>query len=99
MLGFALAPIYPLLIAETPARLGRDVTGHAVGFQVAAAYLGAAGLPGVAGVLARSFGLEAIGPFMIAVAVALLGLYEASLHLVRRPADRSPAAVADGATT
>src|SRR6185503_11230113 len=61
MVGLAAAPIYPLLITETPTRLGAAATGHVVGLQVAAAYLGVAVWPGLAGVLARSVGLDVIG--------------------------------------
>jgi fucose permease len=75
VLGLALAPIFPLLIAATPVRVGAAHASHAVGFQIAGAYLGAAALPGAAGVLARRLGLEVLGPFLLAVAAALGGLY------------------------
>jgi fucose permease len=78
LVGLAAGPIYPLLISETPARLGSSATGHAVGLQVAVSYLGAAAWPALAGVLARSLGLDVIGPFMLALAVALLALHEAT---------------------
>jgi fucose permease len=75
VLGLALAPIFPLLIAATPERVGAAHAAHAVGFQVAGAYLGAAALPGTAGVLARRLGLEVLGPFLLAIAATLGGLY------------------------
>jgi fucose permease len=75
ILGLALAPTFPLLIAATPERVGAPYAAHAVGFQIAAAYLGAATLPGTAGVLARRLGLEVLGPFLLGVAGALGGLY------------------------
>jgi len=53
-LGCCLAPIYPLLIAETPRRVGRPHAASAIGFQVAAAYLGTAAIPGAAGLLATA---------------------------------------------
>lgn len=90
LLGLALAPVYPFLIAQTPARLGALGTAHAVGFQVAAAYLGTAALPGAAGMLARALGLEAIGPFMLAVALALVVLHELTLARSRAEARRDP---------
>jgi fucose permease len=71
LVGFCLAPIFPLLIAETPRRMGPRYATQAIGFQIAAAYLGAAAIPGLAGVLAHALGLEVIGPFLVAVAVAL----------------------------
>ena len=95
-LGFALAPIYPLLIAETPKRLGARHATNAIGFQVAAAYLGTAALPGLAGLLARRHGLEVIGPFLFAASLLLLALRELSARwparsLTRRAADPAPA--------
>ena len=75
VLGLALAPIFPLLIAATPERVGAPYAAHAIGFQIAAAYLGTAALPGAAGVLARHFGLEVLGPFLLGNAAALAGLY------------------------
>jgi fucose permease len=75
ILGLALAPIFPLLIAATPERVGAPYAAHAIGFQVAAFYLGTAALPGAAGVLARHVGLEVLGPFLLGTAAGLGGLY------------------------
>jgi fucose permease len=75
-LGLLLAPIFPLLIAETPARVGESHAPHAIGFQISAATLGAGALPALAGLLARHAGLESLGPFLLAVTVLLLLLHE-----------------------
>jgi fucose permease len=75
LLGLALAPIFPLLIATTPGRVGAAYATHAIGFQVAAFYLGTAVLPGAAGVLARHRGLDMLGPFLFGTALGLGGLY------------------------
>jgi fucose permease len=77
LLGLALAPIYPLLIATTPGRVGARHATHAVGCQVAAFYLGTAALPGAAGLLARQVGLDVLGPFLLAIALGLGALYGA----------------------
>lgn len=69
LLGLALASIFPLLIATTPERVGATHATHAIGFQVAAFYLGAAALPGAAGVLARHLGLDVLGPFLFGMAL------------------------------
>src|SRR5262249_10203591 len=53
IIGLALAPIFPSLIATTPARLGEAHTANGVGLQIAAAVLGQSLLPGLLGVLAR----------------------------------------------
>lgn len=77
LLGVASGPIFPSLIAATPARLGERHTANGVGFQIAAAVLGQALLPAFVGVLARQFGLEIIGPALLAAAAALFALHEA----------------------
>jgi fucose permease len=75
LLGAALAPIFPLLIATTPDRVGTAYATHATGFQIAAFYLGTAALPGAAGILARHFSLDALGPFLLGAALGLAALY------------------------
>jgi fucose permease len=75
-LGLLLAPIFPLLIAETPRRVGERHAAHAIGFQISAATLGAGALPALAGLLARHAGLESLGPFLLAATVLLLILHE-----------------------
>jgi fucose permease len=91
LLGFVLAPIYPLLISATPDRLGRAYAAHAIGFQVSAAYLGAAAIAGAAGLFAKSYGLEVIGPFLLCASLALLALHEIALRMPRpSPPDGLP---------
>jgi fucose permease len=84
LLGFGCAPIFPLLISRTPPRLTEAHAPHAIGFQVAAAYLGIAGIPAATGVLARWRGLETIPPVIVVSAVAVLVLHEAVMLRVRR---------------
>jgi fucose permease len=76
-----LAPIFPSLIATTPARLGEAHTANGVGLQIAAAVLGQSLLPACVGVLARHFGLEIVGPALCTAAIALLVLYTLLLAL------------------
>jgi fucose permease len=90
-LGFALGPVYPMMIAVTPARVGPDAAAHAIGFQVSAATLGIAVLPPAAGWVARSAGLAALGPFLIGAAVVLLFLHE----VARRAGRPLPGPAAD----
>lgn len=85
LMGFCLAPMFPLLISLTPARVGPAPAAQVIGFQVSAASLGAAGVPVLAGVLARRLGLEVIGPVLLCVAVALLVLHEAIARATRKP--------------
>ena len=76
LIGFSLAPIFPSLTSHTPRRVGAAHAANAIGFQVAAAGIGIAALPGLAGVLAESLGLEIIGPFLFAASVAMFLLHE-----------------------
>ncbi|NOG74093.1 sugar MFS transporter [Roseicella sp. DB1501] len=73
LLAVALAPLYPTLMARTPARLGGPLAVHAVGFQVAAATLGAGLLPALLG----------LAPVAL-VPVLLLGLALLLAWLVQR---------------
>jgi fucose permease len=79
MIGFVLAPIFPLTISATPGRLGQGHATHAIGFQIAAACVGGAALPAIGGVLARRYGLETIAAFQFAVAAVLLVVHEVVL--------------------
>lgn len=65
VIGFALAPVFPLLISVTPQLVGPRHTANAIGFQVGAASLGIAVLPWMAGVLVEQGGVH-----QIALAVA-----------------------------
>jgi fucose permease len=76
LIGFSLAPLFPLLISHTPRRLGAAHAPNAIGFQVAAAGLGLSLVPGLAGVLAESLGLEIIGPFLLLASIATFLLHE-----------------------
>jgi fucose permease len=73
LLAVALAPLYPTLMARTPARLGAAASVHAVGFQVAAATLGAGALPALLGLVPVAW-----------IPLMLLGLALALAWLVRR---------------
>jgi fucose permease len=83
-LGFALAPIYPLLISATPRRVGQEHAANAIGLQVAAAYVGTAAIPGLIGIVANRAGLEVIGPSLLGTALALLLLQKLALHHASR---------------
>jgi fucose permease len=76
MLAFMLAPIFPLITSATPERVGPEHGANTIGFQVAAASLGATFLPALAGVLAENVGLEVIGPFLLVAAAVMFLLHE-----------------------
>jgi fucose permease len=89
LMGVAAAPVFPSLIATTPARLGSAHTGNGVGFQIAAAVLGQSLLPAFVGMLAGKFGLEIIGPALFVAAVMLSALVLA-LTSARQAIKREP---------
>jgi fucose permease len=76
LIGLFCAPVFPSMIATTPARLGKAHTANAVGFQMAAAVLGQSLLPAGIGVFARRNGLEIVAPLLFVAAMLLLALYE-----------------------
>ena len=78
IIGFAIAPIFPGLVSGTSARVGARHAANTIGMQISAAGLGAAAVPGLAGVLARYTTLEAIPPFIVLVFAALFALYMVS---------------------
>lgn len=83
LLGLACAPIFPLLISVTPVRVGEMHSSHTIGFQVAAAYLGIAGIPAITGVLARWISLEVVGPIILVSSIGVLILHEIVLRRVQ----------------
>lgn len=75
LVGLCLAPIFPVLVSITPERLGSARTAHNVGYQLAAAGIGAAVLPGAVGLAVAAVGLDAVGPTLMAMALVLAGLH------------------------
>jgi fucose permease len=75
--GGCAGPIFPSLIAATPRRLGTSHTANAVGFQIAAAAIGQALLPALAGILAQRAGLMWVAPALLGGTVVLLGVHTA----------------------
>ena len=83
LLGFGLAPIFPTLISSTPGRVGEYFAPQAVGFQVAAANVGIATLPGAVGFVAGRAGLEVVGPYLFFSPLVLFALNEAAERMTR----------------
>jgi fucose permease len=73
--GCASGPIFPLLVATTPARLGPEHAANAVGFQIAASAVGLSVLPGLVGVAADMFGVGVIARLNAALALVLVIVY------------------------
>lgn len=72
--GLGFAAVFPTLVSLTPAKIGRVRSTRSMGFQLAAANLGAAGVPWMLGILAEEGGLEALGPGLFVTALLLSGV-------------------------
>lgn len=75
LVGFASGPIFPSLIATTPARVGPRHTANTVGLQVSIAAVGLAVLPALSGLIAQHLGLELIPLLLIVCWSILLAAY------------------------
>jgi fucose permease len=75
VIGFAIAPIFPGLVSGTSTRVGEHHAANTIGMQIAAAGLGGAVVPSLAGVLAQNISLEAIPVYLAGVFMVLTVLY------------------------
>jgi fucose permease len=72
IIGGALAGVFPALVALTPERVGEEMAGHVIGWQIGAAGLGSAGISALFGVVFQHYGLKEFGPALMVVAVLLI---------------------------
>ena len=85
VLGLAIGPVFSLLVSSTRNWVGADHTPNAIGFGMTAAVAGVAALMGEAGRLAAVYGLETLGPFLVAACAVLLLLHEIAFRVRRSP--------------
>ena len=78
--GFAHGPVFPLEVLLTPRRFGAALTATVVGFEIAAANVGGAVVPGLVGLFVDKAGLEVI-PLILFVNALLLWAAIEMLHL------------------
>lgn len=90
LMGLSMAPVFPLLSAATPRRVGQAHTPNAVGFQIAGGAVGAAVLPALAGSLGARIGLEIVGPLLLGTSIILFVLHELSIRRMRRAGQAVP---------
>ncbi|SCL73908.1 MFS transporter [Micromonospora peucetia] len=83
VVGFAAAPVFPLLTLTTAERVGAAHADRTIGLQIGAAGLGAALVPAGIGVLLGNTSVELLGPALVVLAVGLIALHAAG---TRRPA-------------
>jgi fucose permease len=81
LIGFGLAPVFPTLVLLTPLRVGADRSTAVVGYQLAAAAIGAAVFPGLIGILVNRFSLGAVAPSLVACSIALVLTAEVTRRL------------------
>jgi fucose permease len=77
LIGFAAAPVFPLLTLTTADRVGAAHADRAIGIQIAGAGLGGALIPAGVGVLLSRTSVEALGPSLLVLSLILLALYAA----------------------
>lgn len=86
LIGFGFAPIFPGLVSGTRQRVGRVHLANAMGMQIAAAGVGMACLPALAGLLADHWSLEVIPVFMWVFMLILALAYGLSRFTEKHPA-------------
>ncbi|MBD2429987.1 MULTISPECIES: MFS transporter [Fischerella] len=75
IIGFALAPIFPMTIWLMPQRIPAAIVPAGIGFMTSVASLGAAGIPAGVGAVADRFGLGIIPVLMIPLVVIMVILH------------------------
>jgi fucose permease len=83
VVGLGTAPVFPGLVSSTGERVGQRHSANTIGFQIAAANLGGALLPSLAGALAQRNGLESISVLLVISQVAMLAFYWVSVRASR----------------
>ncbi|MFC4017505.1 MFS transporter [Micromonospora sp. GCM10011542] len=86
VVGFAAAPVFPLLTLTTADRVGAAHADRAIGLQIGAAGLGAALVPAGLGVLIGNTSVRVLGPALLVLALALIALHELGVRRPGRPA-------------
>ena len=69
--GLGFATVFPTMVALTPARIGRVRSTRVIGYQLAAANIGAATIPWILGMAAGSLGLDALAAGLVAGTLGL----------------------------
>lgn len=78
VIGFAAAPVFPLLTLTTKDRVGAAHADRTIGVQIGASGLGGALIPAGVGVLIDRVGEQVLGPSLVVLSLLLLGLYAAT---------------------
>jgi fucose permease len=85
VIGFAAAPVFPLLTLGTADRVGAAHADRTIGLQIGGAGLGGAAIPAGIGVLLGVAGVQALGPSLVVLSLLLIVLYFAATRGSRVP--------------
>ncbi|MFF2911453.1 MFS transporter [Paenibacillus sp. NPDC057934] len=85
LIGLGLAPIYPGLLHETPARFGKEHSAKLMGYQMAVAYSGTTLLPPLFGLLAAKTSTDLFPPVVLILLVLMLFSVETVNRLLSKP--------------
>ncbi|MFG2057397.1 MFS transporter [Micromonospora sp. NPDC048930] len=83
VVGFAAAPVFPLLTLTTAERVGAAHADRTIGLQIGAAGVGAALVPAGVGVLLARTSVVVLGSVLVVLAVALVALHAAGSRRTR----------------
>lgn len=71
VIGLGLAPIFPCMLHETPARFGSGPAQTIIGYQMAVAYTGSTLLPPLFGLIAGTFAVSLLPAYLLLSAAAM----------------------------
>jgi fucose permease len=74
--GFAQAPVFPMLMSGTAKRVGEAHADNTIGLQMAGVGIGGAILPGLIGTIGRVFGFETMAASFTLFAVVVFAFHE-----------------------
>ncbi|UQZ36835.1 MFS transporter [Paenibacillus sp. PK3_47] len=83
LIGLGLAPIYPGLLHETPARFGRENSARLMGYQMSVAYTGSTLVPPLFGLLAANAGTDSFPVIILILQAGMLLSVEAVNRVLR----------------
>jgi fucose permease len=85
LIGFAAAPVFPMLTLTTAQRVGQHHADRAVGLQMGSAGLFGTLLPALIGVLIDRRGGDVLGPALVVLTAAFVGLHVITTWSARIP--------------
>ncbi len=82
LIGLGLAPVFPAMLHETPKSFGRNASQTIIGFQMAAAYVGSAVMPPLAGLVLNNIHMN-LFPFLLIAGLSIFAFaFELSLKRI-----------------